>query len=467
VLCFAALTAVVAGEAVSFQARQAMAGVAAAVPSMLRSYHARFGTYTGVDSYISERLGALPVRTHTEQAGAGIRRGPPPSARETFLVRFLMVQNHPIEFSSPGQRTVIFIEPQWYDGFVLSYGIFVMAIAVVSLGFAWRIAIVVADSTLEPLLRTTAALDRFGHGDFTPAVVSTLDTSEVGDLAQAYNRAVEQITRAFEDRARGSAELRQFVADAGHQLRTPLTVIMGYLSAMASREASAQDTAAFGAMLAQSRRMKGLIDDLIVLARLEHVAPLNEAIVDLNVLCEDAAGAFGRENAGRIAVHKDRRLAEVRISKADITEALIALIDNALKYGSGSAVTIAVRTDQRDAAIEVSDAGPGFSEDDLRFAVDRFYRGSESAHAEGTGLGLSIAAKAVRRAGGHLRLSNRQGGGARCTVHLPLLVSKNEPAVPQLSRIDQATQKRRHNVSLARRVPEECPPASSSLQASP
>jgi two-component system, OmpR family, sensor kinase len=166
-----------------------------------------------------------------------------------------MAEVRPTDVDYNGIHTTLFVPPSFYERFVEYYLDAMAIVAVVVIAVAWRVAIVVAANSLEPLLRTTAALNRFGEGDFTPATVSTNDTTEVGDLAQAYNRAVQQITRALNERSQASAEMRQFVGDAGHQLRTPLTVVIGYLSSMAARGLRDSDSAHVTTMLAQSRRM--------------------------------------------------------------------------------------------------------------------------------------------------------------------------------------------------------------------
>src|SRR6185437_7426143 len=101
----------------------------------------------------------------------------------------------------------IFVDPHSLQGLFQRLGLFMLVLAVVVLTAAWRIAVVVAQHTLEPLLRTTEALDRFGSGQFTLVDVRDDDRSELGDLARAYNRAVEQITRALDQRAKAEAEM--------------------------------------------------------------------------------------------------------------------------------------------------------------------------------------------------------------------------------------------------------------------
>jgi two-component system, OmpR family, sensor kinase len=421
VLCFAVLLAAVMGETLSYQAREAMASAQRRIPALAMQYRAQHGTAVGLDSYLMQRLAPLPVRTHTDAESGGAHHGRPHRpATANIFVRLLMAEAHPIDVDYEGAHTTIFVPPSFYERFVEYYlaAMFVVAIAVVAV--AWRIAIVVAANSLEPLLRTTVALNRFGEGDFTPATVSTNDTTEVGDLAQAYNRAVRQITRALDERARASSEMRQFVADAGHQLRTPLTVVIGYLSSMSARGLRESDAAHVATMLAQSRRMKTLVDELITLARLEHVAPLPETSFDVNEVARELPRAFPPEAQRRLCIQLSSTPLNVQAAPAEFREALVALADNAIKYGGNGQVTVSVGGNGKECEIAVRDRGPGFSNEDLNAAFDRFYRGSASQGTTGTGLGLAIAAKAVARARGIIRLCNLRGGGAECAIRVPL-----------------------------------------------
>jgi two-component system, OmpR family, sensor kinase len=421
VLCVGVLIAVVIGEVLSYQAREAMLSAQRRIPALAMQYRSQHGTIAGLDSYLAQQLAPLPVRTRTNaEPGLG-RRGllhRPPSAG--ILVRLLMAEVRPTDVDYNGIHTTLFVPPSFYERFVEYYLAAMAIVAVVVIAVAWRVAIVVAANSLEPLLRTTAALNRFGEGDFTPATVSTNDTTEVGDLAQAYNRAVQQITRALNERAQASAEMRQFVGDAGHQLRTPLTVVIGYLSSMAARGLRESDSAHIATMLAQSRRMKILIDDLIRLARLEHVAALPETSFDVNDVARELPRAFPPELARRLCIQLSSTPLNVQAAPAEFREALVALTDNAIKYGGKGAVTVSVDGHDQECEIAVRDDGPGFSSEDLNSAFDRFYRGSASQGTTGTGLGLAIAAKAVARAKGMIQICNLRDGGAECVIRVPL-----------------------------------------------
>lgn len=420
VLCLAILIAALTGEMLAYQGRQAMLSAARQIPLLAASYHSHPRSGYAFDAYLAQRLSPLPVLTHTEVPSVRQHRGRHGWPDQNVLVRLLMEEVHPIDVAYDGTRTTIFVAPSFYGRSVEYYFLALLIIAIVVIAASWRIAIVVAASSLDPLLRTTAALNRFGDGDFTPASVSTNDTSEVGELAQAYNRAVRQITRALDERSQASAEMRQFVADAGHQLRTPLTVVIGYLSSMAARLPCAADPGQIAKMLNQSRRMKALIDELIVLARLEHVASLSETSFDVNDIVRELPQAFSPKDQKRLRVELSSTPLTVVAADSEFREALVALTDNAVKYGGDGPVTVSVALEGDQCKIVVQDRGPGFSSQDFESAFDRFYRGAASEGTIGTGLGLAIAAKVIARARGAIELCNLQGGGAGCVIRVPL-----------------------------------------------
>jgi len=298
-----------------------------------------------------------------------------------------------------------------------SIGVFVVVL--ITLIPAWFVASIVARRTLEPLLHTTRALELFASGDFTPHPVTTRQRTEIGDLARAYNAAVEQITDAFAERSAAMEEMRQFVADAGHQLRTPLTVLMGHVSALVPK--TPRETTIFANMLAQSRRMKAIIDDLIILARLEH-GERSAQTVDVRDLATSVVGTFRDGGYDRVELHANGP-AYAHINETELLDALTALVENALKYAPAGPVTVTVAREGARTSLSVEDSGPGMSEEDIEHAFDRFYRGDASHGTEGTGLGLSIVRRGVERSDGTVNLVNTGSG-----LRVELSFSASDPA---------------------------------------
>ena len=314
------------------------------------------------------------------------------------------------------------IDAFWFA--MLPIGLFVVVAA-------WFLGRYITGQALRPLVETTAALNRFAGGDFTPRSIVTSDRSEIGELVSAYNGAVAQVSAAFEERRSVELQMRQFIADAGHELRTPLTVIMGFIDVLRRRAShdSGISTKIYDTMLFESRRMRALIDKLIVLARLENPAVSRPEAVDL-------ADVAGRIVTAQQALASKARVALrgepgtiVRGDEAEIYEAISNLVDNALKYAPLSAVEVGVRREGSEALIEVVDHGPGVSPHEQEHIFDRFYRGENGAGSEGFGLGLAIVKRAVERAGGRIALHSVVGQGCRFAIHIPLASSEQAGAI--------------------------------------
>jgi signal transduction histidine kinase len=276
---------------------------------------------------------------------------------------------------------------------------------------------------MRPLDDVTTALQRFASGDITTQPIAADERHELGLLTSSYNDAVAQLERAFEERDRANASMRHFIADAGHQLRTPLTVVQGFIAILrrGGIESATDRDRILETMNDQSRIMGSLIDKLILLERWESTEETNPvAAIDVGRLVEDLVTPLAD-------AHPDRafslRIAPRVFAAVDPTEfgyVVNNLADNALKYGVG---TIAVSVGARDgsAVVEVADEGPGIPSTDAKRVFDRFYRGAQRDVA-GSGLGLSIVQRAVERAGGKIDL-NTGPKGSRFIVSLPRLAS--------------------------------------------
>ncbi len=434
----AALAAWLFFAGISWNARQSLSAAARVVPDLVNLYEARDGSLaraapaiaehfhkTGIVAFIASGDPVNGFRPLASSLGPPAEFGPRAGGGQPRggLIDAFLMNVPPQRVAVRGGMVVLNVDRARYRMQVASFGLAALGIFVFIIATALFVALSTARHVLEPLLRTTEALERFGDGHFTPEPVRTDDRSELGNLARAYNRAVAEITRAFEERLETEAEMRQFVADAGHQLRTPLTVIMGHLSALSFRPNDPRSTAAFDNMLQESRRMRELIEDLIVLAKLEERDDAGETT--------DVADVVRRLVDGYALNPKTRRVRLVAVEDATIAGresemygALDALIDNALKYGGHTNVDLSVFHRGGDAVVTVADRGPGLPQADLEHAFDRFYRGETGEGIEGSGLGLSIVARVVRRAGGAISLRNRAGGGLAAEVRLPLV----EPA---------------------------------------
>jgi two-component system, OmpR family, sensor kinase len=242
------------------------------------------------------------------------------------------------------------------------------------------------------------------------------------DLTEAYNAVAHELSRASAQRERDELQMRQFIADAGHELRTPLTIIMGYLDVLQRgvvREPDKVDDV-YETMLSESRRMRVVIDKLILLARLERGTTIRTTAVDVDALATRVAAALEPiAGPGRIVVTLPSQAAVTQADENDLYEAIKNVAENAVRYAPESRVEIGVAVNGDTVDVTVSDDGPGMDEQDVQHAFDRFYRGSARTEAEGSGLGLAIAKRAVERIGGSISLTSSRGNGTRVRMALP------------------------------------------------
>lgn len=277
---------------------------------------------------------------------------------------------------------------------------------------------------LRPLQRMGAAAGEIAAGDYSRRVEPATSKTEVGRLGLALNAMLTQIEAAFAERTASERRLRRFIADASHELRTPLTSIRGY-SEMLRRGASESQT---DAELARRRieeesvRMSTLVDDMLLIARLDQGRPLESKPLDLQVIARDAAA-----DARAVAPQREITLnaPDTAIVSGDDTrlrQVVGNLIRNALVHTpSASPVEIAVITQNGTAQLSVIDHGPGLPAGDREKIFEPFYRAdiSRSRDSGGAGLGLSIVSAVVAAHGGRVKVKDTAGGGATFEVELP------------------------------------------------
>ena len=320
-----------------------------------------------------------------------------------------------------------------------------LVVSVVVLLALAGVGAVIVRASLRPLVEIEQTARAIAAGDLTRRVPDRDPRTEVGRLGRALNTMLAQIEAAFGARAaseeaarRSEDRMRRFVADASPELRTPLTTIRGF--AELYRQGGSSSTPAELDRLMrriedQAARMGLLVEDLLLLARLDQQRPLDRRPVDLLALAADAVhdaravapdrrielvlGAENGDPAGTalVVLGDDQRLRQV----------LANLVNNALTHTpAGSPVEVRVGASTLDgrpgAAVEVVDHGPGLAPGQAERVFERFYRADPArSHADGgTGLGLSIVAALVAVHGGTVGVDTVPGRGARFRVVLPL-----------------------------------------------
>ncbi len=275
---------------------------------------------------------------------------------------------------------------------------------------------------LRPIAEVTQVADAITAGDRSRRVAGARQGTEASHLAQAFNVMLDE-QQSIETR------LRQFIADASHELRTPVSVIMGIADLWrqgALRSGELRDDA-MRRIGQSSAQMAGLVEDLLLLARIDEGRPLDRTHVDLVALVQDAVLDASATNPTReIRVDSDGPV----VTEGDPTalrQIVLNLITNSLRHTPQTA-TVDVRLIQLywGVLLEVHDSGPGMDAESTAHAFDRFWRGEASRTRAGTGLGLPIVAGLVTAHGGRVTLDSSPSGGTHVRVFLPRHPSKRE-----------------------------------------
>ncbi len=276
---------------------------------------------------------------------------------------------------------------------------------VVSVGF------VLARSVVRPIRRLEEATDRFASGDTSARVEDSSGPPEFRHLASTFNRMAARLERLLDAQQR-------FVADASHQLRTPLTALRLRIENL-DAYVSDRDRPAIEAAAAEVLRMSRLVDGLLLLAHDD--AGATSHAIDVASVARDRADVWndvarerdvvvlaeGPENAWALAV------------PGAVEQLVDNLVDNAIAVTPpGTAITVRVEQTPTSVVLHVEDRGPGLSADDRARAFDRFWRGADAVPG-GSGIGLAIVRQLAEASGGSARLDARAGGGIDAVVTLP------------------------------------------------
>jgi two-component system, OmpR family, sensor kinase len=300
--------------------------------------------------------------------------------------------------------------------------------------------------SLRPLEEVESTAAGIAAGDLSRRVPQSDERTEVGRLSGAFNSMVDQIETAFREREASAAaartsedRMRRFVADASHELRTPLTSIRGF--AELYRQGAVRETAELDRMMRrvedEASRMGLLVEDLLLLARLDQQRPLRAEPVDLLEVVSDAvhdARVLAPDRQVDLDVAGDEAPV-VLGDDARLRQVVTNLVSNAVTHTpAGTPVAVTLRTSRRPGPdgspvgwvrVGVHDQGPGLSDEDKDRVFERFYRGDKSRTraAGGSGLGLSIVAALVAAHHGVVSVESEPGRGSVFLVDLPLLGS--------------------------------------------
>lgn len=315
-------------------------------------------------------------------------------------------------------------------------GMLTLAFGLATLLAAIALGWVLVTRAFEPLARVERTAARIAAGDLSQRIERYNPRTELGRLSMSLNVMLTRIEEAFDARKRSEVKMRRFVGDASHELRTPLVTIRGYSElyrhgALQSEEDIAK---AMSRIEAESVRMGRLVEDLLMLARLDENRPGESQRVDLLELAQDAADdaeASAPDREVRVVGLEDGPAlpAPVFGDEARLRQVLANLVTNAIRYTpAGSPIELAVGVQPGIdggfvSVLKVVDHGPGIEGEEAEKVFQRFYRADTSRTREtgGTGLGLAIVAAIVDQHHGTVRVEQTPGGGASMVVRIPQL----------------------------------------------
>ena len=280
---------------------------------------------------------------------------------------------------------------------------------------------------MRPLEDVEATAEEIAGGNLSARMPDADPNTEVGRLVTSLNSMLGRIETSFAARAESEAKLRRFVADASHELRTPLTAIRGFSELYRQGAVTGDDATRdlLGRIEGESKRMGSLIEDLLLLARLDQAREMTMKPVELVELVDSAvisARAAGADHPVRFVKPSDEIFALG--DEARIHQVVANLLANARAHTpSGTEIDVAISQGADGVRISVSDNGPGISLENQRKIFERFYRADTSrvrVDGEGSGLGLSIVDAVMKAHEGSVTVLSKPGEGAIFALFFPV-----------------------------------------------
>jgi len=276
---------------------------------------------------------------------------------------------------------------------------------------------------LRPLETMAVAAGEISGGDMSLRVTPADGNDEVGQLGKALNTMLDDLQASFAAQKESEAKLRQFLADASHELRTPLTSIQGFaeLFRLGVENEHVDTEVIMRRIEEEAQRMRLLVDELLLLARLDERRDIEPLDVDLAVLSADACSDAAATSPDRQITLDAPRPVIVAGVPDHLRQAIANLVSNALTHTPpGTPVEVSAVAIAHRALVIVRDHGPGLSDEAMQHAFDRFWQADPSRIGPKSGLGLSIVQAIAETHGGTASATNSPGGGAEFTIDLPL-----------------------------------------------
>ena len=277
--------------------------------------------------------------------------------------------------------------------------------------------------SMKPLEKIEATAEKIAAGDLSARLENFEPDTEVGRLSTSLNQMLSRIEESFAARTESESKLRRFVADASHELRTPLTSIRGF--AELHRQGAVPEGEKTKELISriekESMRMGSLVEDLLMLARIDQSREIVMADVDLSTLIKEAvtsAQVAGPEHPITSDIAHD---VHTQGDSDKIYQVVTNLLANARAHTPiGTAIHVATYSADDGTFVTVADKGPGLTAEDQQHVFERFYRVDTSrqrSSSDGSGLGLSIVDEVMKAHGGSVSVSSEPGNGATFTLH--------------------------------------------------
>jgi len=294
-----------------------------------------------------------------------------------------------------------------------------IALIAIAMAARWIIAL-----GLKPLEAVEDTAEAIAAGDLSARLPAAKPDTEVGRLTTSLNTMLARIEESFTARLESENKLRRFVADASHELRTPLTAIRGFaeLHRQGAVVGEEKTKELINRIEKESVRMSSLVEDLLLLARLDQSRELANEPVDLNTLITEAV-ASARAAGPNHPIEIKLEASEIFVlgDSQRIHQVIANLLANARAHTpNGTQISITAMQGVSETTIAVSDKGPGLSQADQNRIFERFYRADPSRvrnSGEGSGLGLSIVDAVMKAHGGYVTVKSEVGQGATFTLH--------------------------------------------------
>ncbi|MEY4105188.1 MAG: hypothetical protein RLZZ478_551 [Actinomycetota bacterium] len=282
--------------------------------------------------------------------------------------------------------------------------------------------------SLKPLAAVESTAEAIAEGNLSARLPIAKPETEVGRLVGSLNQMLTRIEDSFAVRVKSEEKLRRFVADASHELRTPLTAIRGFAELHRQGAVTGEEKTRelIGRIEDESIRMGTLVEDLLLLARLDQSPEIEREPVNLNELIHSASeSARASSPEHQISMILPDEELFILGDRNRIFQVVANLLENARNHTpAGSSIQVSLTESEDEIKIEVADNGPGIEKHDLERIFERFYRADSSRtrtrKSEGSGLGLSIVKAVMQAHGGDVTVDSTMGVGSTFTLHFPI-----------------------------------------------